>query len=859
MFVQFCWQGFGSAEEKTAHKQCRSHNLQYLKINYAQRRDELGRDKYGVTISADPERFETKNTGRVSGHLVVHLVASVSYGVRILSCDPLIRLEGVEIWHPALDNDEGIRISPGQTVRIQVNFTTYIPIEISVPIGLKMCFDGQRFFFNIVREITFFSSCEDFSSKAMMGDHDYEAEFHIKGFKTPEKLYKSPVMKTKSIVELPLPIAEEYEIPKKWQLLQKYLNDFRRRGEPQVMDQFAMACFTEIKNLLKAPLNEESYITKLQVMLYLEEMAKKAQLMSQNLASIKIFRNTAKEYEVYLPGLSEKRPPIRVGFQVNVRELVDSTIVYQGAFTSIGDSTARFCINSKFDKVFRPSHKYSLEFQLCRHMFTIMHNSLTGVKDKVVAKSASCLFPKREFLKLNSPLMNDRAINEMTLYNKEIKENPEQFKAIKSIIKGEHRPAPFILFGPPGTGKTSTIVEAIMQIVMHQASTRILVCASSNSACDVICDKILKHINPGHIYRLYSASFEQNKISSDIQAKRCHNYVSGIAHFPAEETLQQYRVISATLATTWRFQRLPKRFFSHIFIDECGFAMEPEALIPIYTALGTWTDECQWKPACHLILAGDIQQLGPVLASSMTDKYLSISFMERLMNDPDYPYQKPYDENYIVKLRRNYRSHESILKIPNELFYDNELQECANKMTSHKFIHWEHLINKEVPLIFHNCVSEERRDRYSTSYFNLLEAETVLNYVNTVLTKKDVRESDIGVITPYAAQVKRIRHLLLLKKFENIKVGTVEEFQGQERLVIIVSAVRNCKDLLQQDLLRKLGFLKNPKRFNVALTRAKALFICIGNASILEHDVCWTKFIRYVESHKAWAGVPPQN
>lgn len=67
-------------------------------------------------------------------------------------------------------------------------------------------------------------------------------------------------------------------------------------------------------------------------------------------------------------------------------------------------------------------------------------------------------------------------------------------------------------------------------------------------------------------------------------------------------------------------------------------------------------------------------------------------------------------------------------------------------------------------------MSEERRDRYSTSYFNLLEAETVLNYVNTVLTNKDVRESDIGVITPYAAQVKRIRHLLLLKKFENIKV-----------------------------------------------------------------------------------------
>lgn len=83
----------------------------------------------------------------------------------------------------------------------------------------------------------------------------------------------------------------------------------------------------------------------------------------------------------------------------------------------------------------------------------------------------------------------------------------------------------------------------------------------------------------------------------------------------------------------------------------------------------------------------------------------------------------------------------------------------------------------------------------------------------------------------------------------------MEEFQGQERLVIIISTVRNSKDLLQRDLLQRLGFLKNPKRFNVAVTRAKALLVCIGNEAILRKDLNWAQLIDYAQVHRAWAGI----
>lgn len=260
------------------------------------------------------------------------------------------------------------------------------------------------------------------------------------------------------------------------------------------------------------------------------------------------------------------------------------------------------------------------------------------------------------------------------------------------------------------------------------------------------------------------------------------------------------------------------------------------------------------------MLAGDPRQLGPVLRSPYAIKYgLGLSLLERLMTkNPLYSRTETgFNSNYVTKLLRNYRSHEAILKIPNEMFYDGELQPCADEYSTQLYCHWEHLPKKDFPLIFHGVPGKDEREANSPSFFNTSEITVVVDYLKKLLLttqgKKGIARispKDIGIITPYRKQVEKLRKAILkcdneLKVFTNIehlKVGSVEEFQGQERRVIIVSTVRSTSEYLNLDSFFNIGFLKNEKRFNVALTRARALLIVVGNPVILSTDTTWCKY-----------------
>ena len=125
------------------------------------------------------------------------------------------------------------------------------------------------------------------------------------------------------------------------------------------------------------------------------------------------------------------------------------------------------------------------------------------------------------------------------------------------------------------------------------------------------------------------------------------------------------------------------------------------------------------------------------------------------------------------------------------------------------------------------------REGNSPSFFNPSEAVVVLSYIAALL-KQGMLPANIGVIAPYKKQVLKIRDRLALTPFgDEVKVGTTEEFQGQERLAIILSTVRSSPNYLNTDDQSSLGFLANPKRFNVAITRAKALLIVVGNPNVL--------------------------
>jgi len=210
-----------------------------------------------------------------------------------------------------------------------------------------------------------------------------------------------------------------------------------------------------------------------------------------------------------------------------------------------------------------------------------------------------------------------------------------------------------------------------------------------------------------------------------------------------------------------------------------------------------------------------------------------------------------------VKLVKNFRSHSAILKFPNERFYDGELQQCGDPKTINAFIGSPQLASKKFPIVFHALFGKDEQEASSPSFFNIDEVTQVKAYIDALRDDRNFRitDQDIGVIAPYHAQCQKLRKRLIHST--GVKVGSVEEFQGQERTVIIISTVRSSREFVEYDLKHTLGFVANPRRFNVAVTRAKALLIVIGDPSVLSLDPLWRSFLNYVHLNKGWKGPPP--
>ena len=142
----------------------------------------------------------------------------------------------------------------------------------------------------------------------------------------------------------------------------------------------------------------------------------------------------------------------------------------------------------------------------------------------------------------------------------------------------------------------------------------------------------------------------------------------------------------------------------------------------------------------------------------------------------------------------------------------------------------------------------------------LKEAEAVITSLEKLIGSRlhgmKIEQSHIGLITPYRKQVYKLQTVCRKKKWDKLSIGSVEQFQGQERLIIIVSTVRSDPKFTAKDAKFHLGFLRNPKRMNVAMTRAKALLIIVGNPNLLQLDEHWGSFIKYCKENGAIAGTP---
>lgn len=402
--------------------------------------------------------------------------------------------------------------------------------------------------------------------------------------------------------------------------------------------------------------------------------------------------------------------------------------------------------------------------------------------------------------------------------------NEEQMFAIKKIFGCKGAP-PYVIHGPPGTGKTKTIVEAILQLYKNRRNACILVCAPSNSAADYILEKLLGQkaveFQDDEVFRLNASTRPYEEVKPEVI--RFCSYDEFVFKCPPVTALMRYKIIISTYMSACLLyaEDVIRGHFSHIFLDEAGQASEPESMIPI-------SHLC--KRETVVVLAGDPMQLGPVIYSKEADDYgLGKSYLERLFECELYSCG---DENYVTKLVRNYRCHPQILHLPSKLFYEGELIACKDD-TSFSMVSEDFLPNKEFPVLFFGIQGCDEREGNNPSWFNRIEVSKVIEVVKRLTAKGNMTGEDIGIITPYRQQVLKIKQTLENINLPEIKVGSVEQFQGQERQVIIISTVRSTIRHNEFDRVHCLGFLSNHRRFNVAITRAISLLVIIGNAHII--------------------------
>lgn len=421
--------------------------------------------------------------------------------------------------------------------------------------------------------------------------------------------------------------------------------------------------------------------------------------------------------------------------------------------------------------------------------------------------------------------------------------NRSQAFAVKHALQ---RPLSLIQ-GPPGTGKTVTSAS----IVYHLAKINggpILVCAPSNTAVDQLTEKI--HQTGLKVVRLCAKSRES--LDSSISFLSLHNQIRKLSQEVCSELnkLQQLKDETGELsvADERRYINLKKKVerdilevadviactcvsagdprmarlkFSSILIDESMQATEPECMVPV--VLG----------AKQLILVGDHCQLGPVvMCKSAAKAGLCQSLFERLVVLGIRPF----------RLEVQYRMHPDLALFPSNYFYEGTLQNGVGSKERTLVVDFPWPV-PEKPLMFYVTMGQEEISASGTSYLNRTEAANV-EKVTTRLLKAGIRPEQIGIVTPYEGQraylvqYMQANGALNTKLYLEIEVASVDAFQGREKDFIILSCVRSNEQ-------QGIGFLNDPRRLNVALTRAKFGIIIIGNPKVLAKHQLWNHLIRY--------------
>ncbi|XP_055057100.2 RNA helicase Mov10l1 isoform X4 [Misgurnus anguillicaudatus] len=554
-----------------------------------------------------------------------------------------------------------------------------------------------------------------------------------------------------------------------------------------------------VQPALAEPLSLWSMLPRFSTLLWLEELQAERELKELSISGA-ILRKGAVYLHLEVPGLAEGRPSLFIGDKVLLKKPCNGgiTIEYISYVTEINEEDVSLRVNADFHHSYL-GEPLDVEFTFNRLTMRRCHCALEQTKHF----GDNILFP-----------------SVLTL-------QPPQWS-------GE--------WGPQDED------ELPQQVHHHIPCSRVLVCTPSNSAADLICLRLHQsgYLNTASLARVNATCRPEESMPEELRQ-----------YARAGEDIRHasfHRIVVSTCSSAGMMYQIGLRdgHFTHVFLDEAGQATEPETLIP----LGLLSEE-----GGQIVLAGDPKQLGPVIKSKIASAFgLGVSFLERLMRLPLYSCsERGYNSKLVTKLVYNYRSHEALLELPSRLFYAGELCVRAQRTVVDSLCHWNRLPTKGFPLIFHGVRGTEMREGSNPSWFNPAEAVQVMMYCCQLAKRlyNPIPATDIGIITPYKKQVEKMRVLLHRVGLSEVKVGSVEEFQGQEFLIIILSTVRSNETVANEELQRMLGFLSNPKRFNVAITRAKALLIVIGNPHVLIKDPCFSALLQYSYDNGAFLGCDP--
>ena len=433
--------------------------------------------------------------------------------------------------------------------------------------------------------------------------------------------------------------------------------------------------------------------------------------------------------------------------------------------------------------------------------------------------------------------------------------NVSQERAVNEVLRAKDVA---VVHGPPGTGKTTTLVEAIYETLRRE--NQVLVCAQSNMAVDWISEKLVDRginvlrignptkVNDKMLSFTYERRFESHpdypqlwairKSIRQLRANRKrgdHSFHQKLERLKERETelelrirnqlFREARVIASTLVGSAN-RLLDGMKFGTLFIDEAAQALEAACWIPM-------------RRATKVILAGDHCQLPPTIKSVAAMKGgLDKTLMQRIVE------RKP---EAVTLLKMQYRMNEAIMRFSSDWFYHGEVEAAP-------MVKYRGILDLDKAIEWKDTSGDTSHEQFVGDNFGRINKEeaqltllTLAEYFVRIGRQRIIDERiDVGIISPYRAQVQYLRHLIkktdFYKPFRKIiAVNTVDGFQGQERDIIVISMVRSNEE-------GQIGFLRDLRRMNVAITRARMKLIILGDSATLTRHPFYRRLKEYIDS-----------